>query len=303
MAWVRGDDGAKDNRRVLRAGYGGLLPDAAVGLEPEKLERAAVYGFLSLCVAWSARDYSDLFLPEIAVREVCGPHLGWFVQAAIKAGFLAKRSKDAEGDWGWQVIDNGDELFHIRSREEVDIDRARRSHNRNTAENLRIRARDGDQCRYCLRTVVFGRGGDKMTARAGCYDQVIPGDPSLRVVTCKGCNEHKGPRTPEQAGMVLEDPPDFPWYNDVTLAYFAKHNATADLLPAGPDPDQKQSQSKANGEQSNEQEQPNSTVPQQAPRVGSVAGIGRDGPGRDQAPGRAVVPLHPRHGDEGPGAA
>lgn len=66
-----------------------------------------------------------------------------------------------------------------------------------------VRARDGDLCRYCAKTVNWSdrRGPDGAT-----YDHVIPGGPSTvenLVVACRSCNSAKGSRTPTQARMKL----------------------------------------------------------------------------------------------------
>lgn len=71
-----------------------------------------------------------------------------------------------------------------------------------------IRARDGDACRYCGRTVNWH---DRRGALGGQYDHVNPrGENTLTnvVVACRGCNNKKGGRTPEQARMALRPAPN-----------------------------------------------------------------------------------------------
>jgi len=70
-----------------------------------------------------------------------------------------------------------------------------------------VRTRDGDDCRYCGREVVWN---DRKSEAGGTYDHVDPEGPNSPenvVVACRGCNSGKGRRTPEQAGKRLLDPP------------------------------------------------------------------------------------------------
>jgi hypothetical protein len=72
-----------------------------------------------------------------------------------------------------------------------------------------IKDRDGDSCRYCGREVNWN---DRKSERGGTYDHVIPvsqggvDNLSNLVVCCRGCNFHKGARSPEQASMILLEP-------------------------------------------------------------------------------------------------
>jgi 5-methylcytosine-specific restriction endonuclease McrA len=71
-----------------------------------------------------------------------------------------------------------------------------------------IRARDRDCCRYCRVRVNWK---DRRSKHGGSYDHVVPrgeNSPENVVVCCLGCNNKKGGRTPEQAGMPLLPPPD-----------------------------------------------------------------------------------------------
>lgn len=307
MAWVRGDDGAKDNRRVLRAGLGGYIEEA-IGRKDYRLERLATFSFVALCVAWSAAKYTDLFIPEYVAQDVAGEHMAWLVKAAIKAQFLGKRSKDEHGDYGWQVLDNGDNLFHIRTWDEVQQDRNREYNSRLSLASLEIQARDGDNCRYCLCTVtpLLHKGGDNTTDRSRTLDHVDPFDPETtdRVVACRGCNRAKGRRTPQEAEMRLYPPPEdrgaATWYHPKTRATFVAEGYDHLLRGAKQEQSNDQSKSKATreAEADQEQEQTESGVRGEASPgrdgrsvlVGpALLGSGRDGSGQP-AP---VVPLHP----------
>lgn len=68
-----------------------------------------------------------------------------------------------------------------------------------------IYRRDGFQCRYC--------GGVQGPWHLDHVCPVAQGglsDPANLVVACEACNCRKGPRNPEQAGMVLLDAPENP---------------------------------------------------------------------------------------------
>lgn len=83
--------------------------------------------------------------------------------------------------------------------------RVRRRKPRFTRDNLL--SRDGHRCQYCARGV---------TRAEATYDHVIPKAQGGRtswenvVIACVRCNQKKGGRTPEQAGMVLLTKPHRP---------------------------------------------------------------------------------------------
>jgi hypothetical protein len=71
----------------------------------------------------------------------------------------------------------------------------------------KVRARDGDCCRYCGTAVRWGAG---QAADSGAYDWVEPGGPAApeNVVTaCMACRGAKAGRSPKDAGMTLLAPP------------------------------------------------------------------------------------------------
>lgn len=70
-----------------------------------------------------------------------------------------------------------------------------------------VRARDGDQCRYCGTEVALGAGGGAV------LDHITPdlaaGADNL-VTACRPCRRRKRNRTPQAAGMSLRLPPTSP---------------------------------------------------------------------------------------------
>ncbi|MGZ4639955.1 MAG: hypothetical protein ACXV2J_12955, partial [Actinomycetes bacterium] len=119
MAWLRTDDQAPDHPKVLRS-QTVLRPDELI-LCPE-LVACAVFGFVSLCAAWSAGKLQDGWLPESLARRVGGEAGVQLGQAAMKAQLFSKRQRGPLNEWGWYVIQT-DELLHMRSKEEVHADR------------------------------------------------------------------------------------------------------------------------------------------------------------------------------------
>jgi hypothetical protein len=87
--------------------------------------------------------------------------------------------------------------------------------------------RDQGICRYCGHQM---SRGDKRSDRRPTLDHVIPGlarGVTNLVLACLKCNQKKGQRTPEQAGMVLLPPPGQP-------------DSPAETGPAAPDQNQNQ---------------------------------------------------------------
>jgi hypothetical protein len=71
----------------------------------------------------------------------------------------------------------------------------------------KVRARDGDLCRYCGTAVLWGMG---RAPDSGMWDWVEPGGPASpeNVVTaCKACGGEKAGRSLKDAGMALLPPP------------------------------------------------------------------------------------------------
>lgn len=300
---------------MLRAGAGGFIKKATGSPQHE---RVAVFGFVALCVAWSAGEYTDLFIPDYVAADVAGPgDVGWLVKAAQKAGLLGGKTVDDTGDTGWFVPDS-DNLFHVRTLDEVQADRDRRQANRDLYANMLVFARDGDTCRYCLRSVSpwMLKGGDNMSARARTIDHVDPTDPDTeRVVACRSCNSAKNDRPLDEwvavGGHGLKPAPEVPRFNPKTIAAFLAKGGEHLLPPhvlaeATSDQPPKQSESKATSDQRASDERPTGEVSEQAARVGSGAsvGLGLVGSGSGQGGAAAQASVRPlRPVGDGPGGA
>lgn len=113
---------------------------------------------------------------------------------------------------GW--IDGYDYRIHEflkrnPSRAENDRNKAQKADLRDAALKSTVYGRDGGCCRYCGSGPLnpkAGRARDRR--RALHYDHVDPDQPAgpdaeNLVTACARCNEYKGHRTPDEAGMVL----------------------------------------------------------------------------------------------------
>jgi 5-methylcytosine-specific restriction endonuclease McrA len=103
------------------------------------------------------------------------------------------------------------------SRGEYKRNQAQKADSRDTRLKAHVYERDGGCCRYCRSGPLKKRGMARARDRRRVlqYDHVDPDraagpDGGNYVVACARCNEHKGHRTPDEAGMVLlpEPTPD-----------------------------------------------------------------------------------------------
>lgn len=195
MAWVRMEDTAADDPAVHAAGRGG---------DDRQVNEAL--GWLARCAAWSGAHLTDGFVPEAIARQYAFSPENYtrLFTAVRRAKQITKARAHPVHGPGLQIVRGEDAVFHIRTREEVEIDRARRGTTRLQDAKTDVRLRDGDQCRYCKGWVDFKLRKGK---HRGTYDHPDPADRDTFVVSCGHCNSRKGQRTPQQAGMELHPPP------------------------------------------------------------------------------------------------
>ena len=139
---------------------------------------------------------------DIPVLASAGQWMGnadQFVSALIDAGFLhQEQSELAIHDWqdyAGRLLDQRKFLAERKKRKRELYD--------DGALTRAVRARDGDACRYCGKTV---RWEDRKGPDGGTYDHIDPdgpNNPDNLVVACRSCNGRKGRRTPERAGLSL----------------------------------------------------------------------------------------------------
>jgi len=184
MVWLKMDDGFAEHEKVT-------------GLS----DRAFRVHVGALCYA--ARSNTDGRVPRshLAVLRGTVRHADELVAAGLW---------DTSAGGGWSIHDYlqyNPSAADLAQRSALAQRRWALNHNDDLREA--IRDRDGDQCRYCRRTVNWR---DRRGPAGGTYDHVVPvtqgGADDLEniVVACKGCNSAKGARTPAEAGMELVPP-------------------------------------------------------------------------------------------------
>jgi hypothetical protein len=217
MPWQRVGDTAMTHPKVMRAGR-------------TAEERCTVFGFVVLCSTAAAAHLQDSFVSEAIAQQAGGASWEQLAKAAVRAGLFGKRQKDPDPEgWGYGWLVTRDEtLLHQRTKAEVERERKHDALLRDLPIAIAVRLRDGDECRYCGKTVNFG---DRKSARGGQLDHVDPDGDEL-VVACRECNRRKANRTPDEAGMTLLPVPTSVFFNPYTLKWLDKHNALPrDLRP------------------------------------------------------------------------
>ncbi|MGZ4596239.1 MAG: HNH endonuclease [Actinomycetes bacterium] len=213
MAWLRTDDQAPDHPKILKAASSPRPTDLVLG--PEAFA-ATVFGVVSLCAAWSAGKLQDGWVPEALMRRIAGRDSDLIAKSAVRADLLSKRQRGPLNEWGWYVVQT-DELLHMRSKEEVHADREKSRVTRQTGATREVRLRDGDQCRYCGKSVSWV---DRVSARGGSYDHPDPSNRDVFVVACLGCNRHFTSHPEEQRPPLLPIP-DVPLIGPDTAQQFS----------------------------------------------------------------------------------
>lgn len=184
MAFVKVDDRLSGHPKVL----------AACAEQPHS------FGLYVAALCYANSHKTDGFIPVGAVPIL----LPVLRRTTVIAQALVRAKLWHPAEHGFQIHDY---LEHQTSRAQIEDTRAwdvkRKELHRNRDLITAIRSRDGDKCRYCAIAVDWN---NRRGANGGTYDHVIPrGANSLAnvVVACRRCNNVKGPRTPEEAGMDL----------------------------------------------------------------------------------------------------
>lgn len=205
MAWWRGGDTAHSHRKVMRA------------LARDPIRGAAVWGVVTLSLSWSTQESQDWWVSESFVLSKFGDAGLELMRDGQACGLVKRGRVRRHGENGWLIDDSDPELLHIRLKEEVDRDREKSRATRQVDATRHVRLRDGDQCRYCGKTVAWN---DRVSARRGTYDHPDPADRDTFVVACGSCNNAKYDRTVAHwvaaGGRPLLPPPDQPYIGKVT---------------------------------------------------------------------------------------
>lgn len=209
MAWARFGDTSHSHRKVLRA------------QARDPVRGATVWGVVTLCLSWSTQESQDWWVSESFVRRTFGDQGPRLMREAQACGLVRPGRQRRGGENGWLIDDSDPDLLHIRTREEVDRDRDKSRATRQVEPVREVRLRDGDQCRFCGKTVSWT---DRTSARRGTYDHPDPAVREVFVVACGECNNAKYNRTVEQwvaaGGLALLDPPTNPLIGQKTAEQF-----------------------------------------------------------------------------------
>ena len=190
--WFRGGDTLTTHPLMIR------LLEVCGGDHLLKNEAKGVFADL---VSISAAHATDYWVGYGAVSQIAPGREKIVIENLCAAGLLF-REEGPEGRPMLRIVDDPT-LYHIRLKEEMEIDRRRAKDKQNPELLITVRVRDGDQCRWCKKTVDWR---DRRSARGATYDSLNghkESTPETLVVACRGCNSKRG------AGVVLElqDPP------------------------------------------------------------------------------------------------
>lgn len=186
MGWLKVSDQAATHPIALRALSLADYDDRILN---------ELFGWMTRCATQSAAHDKD-YIVEIGVaRHMAGPRFDSLVAAAVKCGYITEvlvPDDDGTEAKAFRMVEEPD-LFHMMNRAERDWDNQRQRDNRDPALTGPVRARDGDACRYCGKSVRFGTA-DRKSGRVGTIDHLHPGDPGTvdtLVVACRSCNSKR----------------------------------------------------------------------------------------------------------------
>ncbi|MBV7294914.1 hypothetical protein KRX51_03145 [Corynebacterium sp. TAE3-ERU12] len=227
MAWVRISDDALSYPKLLRvAEHPNYWPGA----------RTEVFGFFVQMVTITAAHLTDGVV-GFGEALMCAedPNRAWSLIELCTAAGLMTDASDAERQ-RWELL-NDPEFVGFKTAAEVTIDRQRKRDSRNPTLVIPVRYRDGDQCRYCAKTVDWQ---DRSGNRGATYDHRRRGKditPEDLVVACRECNSRRLDKDTYAADefLPLLPPPSEPWYSPSTRTFFARSQWAHDhdyVLPA-----------------------------------------------------------------------
>lgn len=241
MPWLKQGDAAANHPIVLAAVE---MEDADDRILNE------CFGFVGRCATQAAAYEQDYIITVGTARHMAGSlsRYNALIAAAKYCGYLTEVQVEIEGEQrkAFKLVEDND-LFHMILKAEREWNNQRKKDTRNTALTSRVRARDGDACRYCGKSVAWG---DTRSGRGATYDHTNPGHGGTvetMVVCCLECNGRRG-NDPESIWKTLPVPAE-PLYGSATVAFLAKHGTPVEpsytRTPTTPVPD--------NGTQAKEQ--------------------------------------------------
>ena len=118
----------------------------------------------------SAEHLMDYYVEYGALAQVAPGREDIMIDLLSRSGLLFEEQQ-SDGTWMLRLVDDPG-LFHMRSREEVELDRRRSKDKRNPDLLMQVRLRDGDQCRWCGKTVDWR---DRRSHRRGTWASGLNG--------------------------------------------------------------------------------------------------------------------------------
>lgn len=213
--WFRGGDTLTTHPLMIR------LLEVCDG---DHLLKNEAKGVLVDLVSISAAHATDYLVGYGAVSQVAPGREKIVIENLCNAGLLFQE-EGPDGRPMLRIVDDPT-LFHIRLKEEMELDRRRAKDKRNPELLIAVRVRDGDQCRWCGKTVDWR---DRRSARSATYDSLNghkESTPETLVVACHACNSKRG------AGEVLElrDPPtpDEVYYTAASIEFINNNQYAQD---------------------------------------------------------------------------
>jgi hypothetical protein len=214
MPWLRIGDTAANHPIALA-----VLEDPAAD---DRLLNE-VFGFVARCALQSTAHLTDYLVSMGTAIQIGGHSRVWtLLDAAVDAGYFSPAEMIVDGiaRKAYKLLDDPD-FIHMRTKEEIEWERQRKTDNSNPALIVPVRLRDGDACRYCGLVVDF-RPGQRKGRIAGTYDHRQPGHEATietYVVCCRACNASRGDDTNADASLPLLPAPSRPYYSPHTIEW------------------------------------------------------------------------------------
>lgn len=125
--------------------------------------------------------------------------VNWYPDAKKRSAYIAGTTQRRNNITPEQAVDMA--FLAPTAGPGIRKDGRRYSNNNRKALKKRLRARDGDNCHWCKKPMVFGKGNDD--AQSATIEHVIPLDrggldnPNNMVLAHKKCNNERGNNMPE----------------------------------------------------------------------------------------------------------
>ena len=217
MPWLKQGDAAANHPIVLAAVE---MDDADDRILNE------CFGFVGRCATQAAAYEQDYIITVGTARHMAGSlsRYNALIKAAKYCGYLTEVQVEIDGQQrkAFKLVEDND-LFHMILKAEREWNNQRKRDTRDTALTSKVRARDGDACRYCGKSVAWG---DTKSGRGATYDHINPGQGGTvdtLVVCCRECNGRRGD-DPDSTWKTLPVPAE-PLYGPATVAFLEKHGA------------------------------------------------------------------------------